>query len=71
MISGINANGLNVMLKTIQGLEGDIFANLSGTYVYGDVELAKIAVQLSKHYLDRMLPRIHEVGNLRQQLFFC
>ena len=41
------------------------------TYVYGDVELVEIAVQLSKRYSNRMLPKIHEAGNLRQKLFRC
>ena len=40
-------------------------------YVYGDVELVEIAIQLSKRYSNRILPKIHEAGNLRQQLFCC
>ena len=35
------------------------------TYVYGDVELVEIAVQLSKRCSNRMVPKIHEAGNLR------
>ncbi|KAK0598457.1 hypothetical protein LWI29_034853 [Acer saccharum] len=67
-VSVIGASGPSYMLKTVQGLEEAICANLSEVYVHGNPKSAEVAVQLLECYSNKVLPWIDEAGGFEEVL---
>ncbi|KAL5757752.1 hypothetical protein ACOSP7_020363 [Xanthoceras sorbifolium] len=67
-VSVIGASGPSYMLKTVQGLEEAICANLSEVYVHGNPKSAKVTVQLLECYSNKVLPWIDEAGGFEEVL---
>ncbi|XP_057505106.1 MMS19 nucleotide excision repair protein homolog isoform X2 [Actinidia eriantha] len=68
-ISEIGSTSLNFMLAIVQGLENAVFANLSNSFVHGNVDSAEAAVELLGCFSIKLLPWFDKIGGFEEVPF--